>query len=724
MLALLDEIEAGAGDNPFLGDNKAKRYRRQLRLAEKSGADALGQWRVRFELGQQELNLGNTDEAIRLLGEAYALLPRVDFGSEDSGGRKSGHGAAYWQNLTRLHLGVANMRRGEVENCCQEHTGQSCILPIQGEGVHRERRGSRDAMRYFLEILENRPPVRDPVEEFECEKTALWLLNIAAMTLGEYPDGVPEEHRVPDLLRSDLELPRFREVASEVGLDTFKLSGGAIADDFDGDAYLDVVISTFDVRDHMHFFHNSRDGRFEERTEEAGLTPFRGGLIMVQADYDNDGDTDIYVARGSWMHKYGKHPDSLLRNDGAAHFTDVTFEAGLAEPFHPNKTAAWADHDNDGDLDLFVGNESTTDVDAPCELFQNEGDGTFRDVAVAAGLDVRLFANGTSWGDYDGDRYPDFYVSTGFSNPLLVSDDGSPNRLFHNNKDGTFTDLAPELGVTEPIAGFPCWFWDYDNDGNLDIYASCSSGPVAILVSSNRRDLSRLYKGDGHGGFTQVAEKVGLGYPTQPMGANFGDLDNDGYPDFYLGTGNIQFSELRPNLMYLNVASTEGRRFADVTVSGGFGHLQKGHGVSFADLDNDNDIDVFIQMGGAWPADKFYDALFENPGFGRHSLTVKLEGRSSNRSAIGARIRLEVDEQGRERSIYRWVNSGGSFGCNPLRQTIGTGEATTVRLLEVYWPTSDTTQTFRDVPADQAIHIVEGGEGWERIPLERLKFGG
>jgi hypothetical protein len=626
--------------------------------------------------------------------------------------------------MTRLHLATAYMRLGEVENCCRRHTGESCILPIQGGGLHAERRGSREAMKLFLEILENRPPVRDPIEEFECEKTALWLLNIAAMTLGEYPDGVPERHRVRDLLRSEVEFPRFREIAAKLGIDTFNLGGGGLLDDFDGDEHLDLVTSTYDIRDCMHYFHNRRDGTFEERTAEAGLSRFLGGINMVQADYDDDGDTDIYVCRGSWMQKKGRHPDSLLQNDGRAHFTDVTFEAGLAEPFYPNKTAAWADYDNDGDLDLFVGNETTAEVDAPCQLYRNQGDGTFVDVAPAAGLGVRLFANGTNWGDYDGDRFPDLYVSTGFSNPIKVLDDGSPNRLFRNNRDGTFTNVAPELGVTEPAAGFPTWFWDYDNDGNLDIYASCSSGPVAILVSNNPRDLSRLYRGDGRGRFEQVAERVGLDHPAQPMGANFGDLNNDGWLDFYLGTGNVQFSELRPNLMYVNVEGHRGRRFADVTIAGGFGHLQKGHGVSFGDIDNDHDLDVFIQMGGAWPADKFYDALFENPGFGNHSLTVKLEGVRSNRSAIGARIRAEFEDGGRTRSIHRWVSSGGSFGCNPLRQTLGTGQATRIRVLEIYWPTSDTTQTFRDVPVDQAIHVAEGEDRYERIPLERLTLGG
>ena len=138
--------------------------------------------------------------------------------------------------------------------------------------------------------------------------------------------------------------------------------------------------------------------------------------------------------------------------------------------------------------------------------------------------------------------------------------------------------------------------------------------------------------------------------------------------------------------------------------------MQKGHGVAFADLDEDGDQDVFIELGGAFPGDGFGDALFENPGFGNHWLEVRLEGVRSNRSAIGARIRCDIVEDGARRSVYRHVNSGGSFGANPLRQSIGLGSAERVERLEVYWPTSDTTQVFEDVAVDQRLTIVEGSD--------------
>ena len=143
-------------------------------------------------------------------------------------------------------------------------------------------------------------------------------------------------------------------------------------------------------------------------------------------------------------------------------------------------------------------------------------------------------------------------------------------------------------------------------------------------------------------------------------------------------------------------------------MSGGFGHLQKGHAVVFADLDSDGDQDVFEQLGGALAGDKYHDALFENPGFGNRWVTLKLIGTTSNRSAIGARIRVEIVVDGVPRSIYKYVNSGGSFGANPLRQMIGLGLAKQIQQVEIYWPTTDQTQTFKDLPMNTSIEIVEG----------------
>src|SRR6185437_7377984 len=184
-------------------------------------------------------------------------------------------------------------------------------------------------------------------------------------------------------------------------------------------------------------------------------------------------------------------------------------------------------------------------------------------------------------------------------------------------------------------------------------------------------------------GFQDATKEAGLDMVFATMGSNFGDFDNDGYLDMYLGTGEPNLSLLVPNRMFKNVA---GRRFAEITASSGTGHLQKGHGVACGDWKRDGNIDLFIEMGGAVPGDRYHNVLFLNPGHDNSWLTVKLVGRKTNRPAIGARIKV-VTAGDTPLTVHRHVSSGSSFGANPLRQTIGLAKATRVESLEVYWPT-------------------------------------
>ena len=291
--------------------------------------------------------------------------------------------------------------------------------------------------------VRRRPARNDAAQQY---LSALWLLNIAYMTVGGYPDEVPEPYRLPpETFRSTETMPRFANVAPALGLDTFDMCGGAVADDFDNDGYLDIVVSTWDTRGQIRYFRNNRDGTFTERTAEAGLLGLYGGLNLVQADYDNDGDVDLLVLRGAWLRANGRHPNSLLRNDGTGTFTDVTFDAGLGEVHHPSPTAAWGDYDNDGDLDLYVGNESSRALVAPSQLFRNNGDGTFTDVAEAAAVMNFRYAKAAVWGDYDGDGLQDLYVSNYRGN----------NRLYRNTGRGFFIDEAQRLGVAGPTGQLP-----------------------------------------------------------------------------------------------------------------------------------------------------------------------------------------------------------------------------------------------------------------------------
>ena len=753
MLAILEQIKQRAPyEFPFFGRQAQVLARNELNaLGPKAGPlQRFGLLRV---LGRHELFYEETPKnAIEHLTEAYELFPQIERTRKTS----QQHFEAW--NETTFHLGVAWLRMGETQNCCSRYGPDSCILPIRGGGIHTNQEGSRQAIKYFQHVLENVESGKSSNRELAV--SARWLMNVAYMTLGEYPDQVPPQYLIPEsYFQSEVEFPQFKNVAPKLHLNTYNHAGGVAVDDFDNDNYLDIFTCSSDPAAQTRFFHNNRDGTFSERTQEAGLTGLYGGLNLVQADYNNDGNLDVFILRGAWHREFGDRPNSLLRNNGNGTFTDVTFAAGLAEINYPTKTASWADYDNDGDLDLFIGNENSGAVAgldpflgdkigsgfaAPCQLFRNNGDGTFTDVAAAAGVQARVYAMGTVWGDYDNDRFPDLYL--GGDSP----DDRRNNMLFHNNGDGTFSDVAVRAGLMRPKYSFPVWFWDFNNDGNLDLYISAHQRSVSLLVfdalqagveptegivrgttqtgippgadpDSWEFELPGFYRGDGKGQFDDVAAQQNLNYPTEPMGANFGDVNGDGFLDFYLATGNVPYWELRPNVMFLN---NRGQGFYNVTMGGGFGHLQKGHGVSFADIDNDGDQDVYVQMGGQLPGDKYYDALFENPGFGNHWITIKLVGQQSNTSAIGARIRVEIIEDGQSRVIYRRVNSGGSFGCNPLRQNIGLGNAERIASLEVYWPTSDSKQTFTEVAMDQAIEITEGESSPNVIELKSFVLGG
>ncbi|MEZ6037849.1 MAG: CRTAC1 family protein [Planctomycetota bacterium] len=713
MIAALAEIAQRAkAEHKYHGDAKAKANWAEM---EKLGDAA--PWKMRLDAALDHLRLGNTRVAIGILEKAHAAFADGSLRGADANDTHDGN------NAIRFYLGMAWLRVAESDNCCAKPTPESCIMPLQGGALHGQTEGSTKAQPYFLEVIADSP------EGDYWHLGAVWLLNLAHMTLGSWPDGVPEAQRLPlSTIQSKLPFPHFANVAERAGLDVYGMLGCVVADDFDGDADLDLLCSLWSADGQLRLYVNDGDGTFHDGTEQAGLIGITSGINLFQADYDNDGDLDVFLLRGAWLYDWGRHPNSLLQNQGDGTFLDVTFAAGMGEVHYPSSQADWGDFDNDGDLDLYVGNESSHKIDAPNQLWRNDGDGTFYDIAGRAGVENKGYTKGVKFGDYDDDGLIDIFVSN------LANE----NRLYKNLGRERFVDVAPKLGMTLPVASFATWFWDYDNDGDLDIWNAAYStgvGDIAAYVLGLPRphpEVMRLWQNDGKGGFRDVAPEVGLDYPALPMGANFGDLDNDGFLDFYLGTGDPYYYSLMPNLMFKNV---DGKQFVDVSMAGGFAHLQKGHGITFADLDNDHDLDVYAIQGGAYPGDAAYNALFENPGNGNHSLCVIAVGTDSNRSAIGARIHAVIRDTGAnadfqdhirvtERHVYRQVNSGGSFGANPLRQTIGTGKATTIARLEIRWPRSRKVQVLENVAVDQTIRVTEGKDGFEVVALPQTRLGG
>src|SRR6266852_926292 len=512
---------------------------------------------------------------------------------------------ASFVEAAKADLAFAYFRLGEIQNCATNHNADSCLFPIQGKGVHRQRLGATEAAKLYTELLS------DPGTDTENSLSYRWLLSLSYMTLGQYPDKVPRRWLIPpDAFKSDYDIGRFQDVAAERGVSEFGVAGGVILEDFDNDGHLDLMISHMGVRDQLEYFHNNCDGTF----------------------------------------------------------TDVTAEAGLLS-YYPTQAATWADVNNDGFLDLFVGNEIDRErVQWPAgaknfELYLNNRDGTFTEVGEASGIRLEGMIKAAVWGDIDNDGWQDLYVS------IL----GRPNHLFRNlgaQSGGVpkFADVTARAGVAEPLVSFTCWFWDYDNDGWLDLFVSGYSATLPNMVreyigqkEQAKGERPRLYRNNKDGTFTDVSREARLDRLLLTMGANFGDLDNDGWLDFYLGTGAPPLITLVPNRMFRN---DHGRSFQDGTTSGGFGNLQKGHAVAFGDIDGSGNQDVVEVMGGAYSADKYWTSIYKNPGHGNHWVKLRPVGVKSNRFAVGARIRLVVaGENGASREIFSAVSSGGSFGA-------------------------------------------------------------
>ncbi len=693
----------------YLNDRRAAEYRSRL---DAGGLAPQEEIETRAMLANELLVAGETREALDVLADLDARLQAADLPKP-----------VFRQLEVRVRelVALAWLRLGEEENCILHHGTESCLLPIRGDGVHRLTEGSENAIREFGWLLDKRPK----------HVEAAWLLNIAAMTLGAWPDGVPADRLIPpEVFEAEDDVGRFPDVAGERGVDVDALCGGVCLEDFDLDGDLDLLVSSWDLADQVRYFVNDGAGRFTEATEASGLLGITGGLNMVHADYDNDGLPDVLVLRGAWRKEAGRVPNSLLRNLGGGRFEDVTEAAGLLSE-HPTQTAAWLDYDGDGWLDLFIGNESSPGGTAhPCELYHNDG-GTFTEVARHTGAAVVGYVKGVAAGDYDDDGLPDLYVSRNDGANLLLHNDGPADgrpRPAHDDppsrreaappRPWRFTDVAPEAGVTEPAWSFPTWWFDHDNDGDLDLWVSgYRFNSVRQVVKDylgepHQGELPRLHENLGGGRFRDATADARLDRMLMTMGCNFGDLDNDGWPDFYVGTGEPDFRALYPNRMFVNRPGPDGRRvYREVTTSGGFGHLQKGHGIAFGDVDGDGDQDVYAVMGGAFQGDAYRNALFLNPGQGRRALVLRLEGVAANRSAIGARVRVRVTTaDGGSRDVFTTVGTGGSFGSASLQAEVGLGDAVAVEEVEVRWPGSGRVQTVTALAPGGVYALREGDD--------------
>jgi tetratricopeptide (TPR) repeat protein len=533
-----------------------------------------------------------------------------------------------------------------------------------------------------------------------------WLLKVSMDQLGQKPQ-LPA-----NLLFPAIEPPRgeppfaFKDAAPELGLNRFDGNGTVSFGDYDQDGDLDVFLSGSGA--FIAVYRNDK-GKFVEATGQAGLAKAPSGYSLNLVDYDNDGRLDLYISLNGWS---GPMANLLFHNEGGGRFQDVSKASGAADA-GSGFTALWGDLDNDGYLDFAVANGVIKDGSTP-QVYRNNRDGTFTNVTKAAGIQEppSFGAIGIALGDYDRDGDLDF---------LINGLEPAPNRLYRNDGNWKFTEVSRRAGLNQPVHnGFVCFFFDYNNDGRPDVlttalaaWESVVEGLKSMFTPFEKKahaDASHLFRNDGASGFTDVTVEAGLARPMGVMGGGVADLDNDGYLDIYFGTGDPQLSRLEPNRLFHNNGNGT---FTDATQTARMARAgEKGHGVAFADIDDDGDLDVYAQLGGHYPGDHAENAFYRNLNGNRNRwLEIDLEGVKSNRFAVGAQITVRAGGG----LYYREVKGSEGFGAtNPYRQHFGLGRSEKVDAVEIAWP-SGVKQRFTGIGTNRVIAVREDSAEWRAV---------
>jgi hypothetical protein len=533
--------------------------------------------------------------------------------------------------------------------------------------------------------------------------------------------------------KSTAPVPIFRDISSQAGLTAShissaekhyvieSMSGGIGLFDCDNDGKLDIVMVNGSTVDRykqggdllVTLWHQDADLKFTDITEKAGLTRKGWGMGVAVADFDNDGNLDLFVT--------GYGGNALYRNNGNCTFEDVTDKAGVRGGGF-STGAAWADYDRDGNVDLFVSRYVHVDMNdlpvfgstkfcqfkgAPVQcgpwgmegetdlLYHNRGDGTFEEVSKKAGVNdpEKYYGLGVTWGDYDNDGWPD----------LFVADDATPNHLYHNNHDGTFTDDAMVGGIAmnsegQALGSMGVTWGDYDHSGYLSMF-----------ITEFADQPNTLYHNLGPRGFEDVAMQSHLGQPSLPLvgwGTTFFDMDNDGWPDLFVANGHVypQMDTVKgsaayaePMLLHRNLRNGT---FEEVSKAAGIADmpLKSRRGAAFGDIANNGNIDIVVLNVGESPS-----LLLNTNKSPNHCVLFHLVGTKSNRAAIGARVTVQAGGM----TQFDEVHGGSSYlSQNDLRLHFGLGPATKIDSIEVRWPTGKTDR-FKNMAADKIYTIVE-----------------
>jgi VCBS repeat protein/ASPIC/UnbV protein len=610
-----------------------------------------------------------------------------------------------------LWLAISQMRYAEADNCLSKlthahedkdnHLQDLCTIPLVR--FHDRAESSRAAAKIFEKLL----------DKYDGNNRLYqWLLSFNYMTAGGFPQEVPPKYLIKSKFidsfygaakqAKELEYAylSFTDRAREFGVDTFNAGKGVAVEDFDHDGYLDIVTGgNFDL---VKFYKNDRGQKFIDRTDAAGLGGIKQPFIITAADYDNDGWVDIFFGR-----PFGNY--GLYRNLGDGTFKDVTAETGLlaAKPddhIAATWVAAWSDVDNDGDLDLFLaqwgfkiplvrGLMAKPRMDST--LFINEG-GRFVDRTREYGLTETVEDNyfiGAAFGDYNNDGYQDLFLSSPLRNTSVLLKNVAGKRF------------EPTTLIPRDEGGFVASFLDFNHDGRLDLYwagfTDAKTSVEQVVFGEHRGEFrsgqTRIFLQTEQGQFIERTDLFDM--PMSTMGSSFGDINNDGCFDFYLGKGTPESWFILPNLMY--VGKTVSTRCAEaldnISMLQGFGTIQKGHGIVFADFDNDGDEDIYSSLGGMWPADKWPNQFFVNESrLGNSWLKIRLRGRKTNYYGVGAKIKVTAKNDRQETIVrYALIDLRTGFGSSAYLAHVGLMDATSVEQVEVYWPGSGCRQTYK-----------------------------
>ena len=522
-----------------------------------------------------------------------------------------------------------------------------------------------------------------------------WNLLLATEASGEQRPSLPASLQLAYPAADAVDSPvRFTDVAASLGIDKLSRGRAAVWADFDNDGLEDIFC--VGIQDLHSLYRNLGDGTFTEVTGSVGLIDPRGGYGALAADFDNDGDQDLYVTRDAWG---GPVPNSFYRQE-ARQFLNVAARVGVAGN-QDSFTAATADYDGDGDLDLYVANGLSSERGSPNALYRNRGDGTFEEVATTAGVANPGRSVGTAWGDYNNDGHPDLYVANY----------GSDNTLYRNRGDGSFETVTGVSGTAGPLYSFITFFFDYDNDRLLDLLVVSWTEELSDAIRSSieggvideQRRLA-LLRNKGDGSFEDVTVEASLAINSGAMSAAYADLDNDGYLDVIVGNGGPLMDRYEPDRVFRNLGNG---RFAEISRSVGLANIGKTHGIVGHDYDRDGDIDFYVGVGGQESGDRQPNAFFRNSGSGNHWLTIRLVGTTSNLDAVGTKVTVWTEDLAR----YQELSIGGGFGStNSKELEFGLGGRTAVDRVEITWPAGG-QQTLEGVVADQFIVVIEGQPG-------------